>query len=76
MKHPSIADPVEFFPSHSENLASPVPDEILILPVQFVASSVRILHTQDGTCVCLKKAKQRPNRKGKPGGKFADLVRI
>jgi len=76
MKHPSIADRVEFFPSHSENLASLIPGEILILPVQFVASSVRILHTQDGSCVCLKKAKQRPNRKGKPSGKFADPVRI
>ena len=25
-------------------------------------------------CVCLKEAKQRPDRKGQPGGKFADLV--
>ena len=25
-------------------------------------------------CVCLKKAKQRPDRKEQPGGKFADPV--
>ena len=35
-----------------------------------MASPVRLLHTQHS----LKKAKQRPDRKGQPGGKFADPV--
>ena len=43
LKHPSVTDPVkpepvDFFPSPSQNLALPVPSEIFNLPGQFVDS--------------------------------------
>ena len=49
--HPSVPHPVkpgpqDSFPSSSENLASSLPGEILILPGQFVAYSLQVLHTQ------------------------------
>ena len=50
-KHPSVTDPVkpdpvDFSPSPSENLASRYLVKVLTLPGQFVASPVRLLHTQ------------------------------
>ena len=50
-KQPSVTDPakpysVDFFPSLSDNLASPVLVKLLILHGQFVASLVRLLHAQ------------------------------
>ena len=38
--------------------------------------SARIIPSFDIICVCLKKAKQRPDIEGEPGGQFVVLVRI
>ena len=35
-----------------------------------MATLVRLLHNKHVICVCLKKAKQRPDRKGQPGRQF------
>ena len=66
-------EPIDFFPSSSENLASPVPGEIfkfysanLWLP----RSDFYIPSTYISFRAYLKKAKQRPDRKGQPGGKL------
>ena len=68
-------EPTDFFPSSSENLASPVPGEIfkfysanLWLP----RSDFYIPSTYISFRAYLKKAKQRPDRKGQPGGNFTD----
>ena len=67
---PVKPDPVDFFASAGENLASPVHGEILNftrpvcgLPGATLTNPAYII------CVCLKKAKQRPDRKGQPSEK-------
>ena len=68
--------PSGFFPSPTENFASLVRGEISFFtrPVcGFPGSS--FTYPAYITFVCLKKAKQRLDRKGKPGGKFAASVK-
>ena len=72
---PVKPDPVDFFTAPSENLGSLVPGEIVNFtrpvcgfPGASFTYPVYII------CVCFKKAKQRPDRKGQLGGKFADPV--
>ena len=71
-------DPVDTYPSSSENLATLIPGEIFRacgLPGATFTYPVYII------CVCLKKAKQRPDIKGqpvwwkicRPGGVFSKL---
>ena len=69
--------PSVLFPSSSENLASPVPGEIFNF-TRSVCGFPCATFTQPAYIfsVCLKKAKRRPDRKGQPGGKFADQVRF
>jgi len=66
---------VDFSPSPSENLASPEPGEIFNFtrPVDGFPGAI-FTYPAYIICVCLKKAKQRPDRDGLPGGKFADPV--
>ena len=62
---------MDFCSSSSENLTSPVPGRIhnFTRPVYgFPSINIYII------CECLKKEKQRPDRNGQPGGKFADPV--
>ena len=72
LKHPSVTDPVkpdpvDFFPSPSQNLASPVPDKIFnfsqvslwLLQCDFYIPSI-----YHNSCVCLTAANQGPDRKG------------
>ena len=80
LPHPSPTDsvkpdPVDFFPSSSENLASPLRGEIsnFTRPVCGFPGAT-FTSPEYIICVCLKKAKQRPDRKGQPGGKFARPV--
>ena len=72
---PVQPDPVHFFPSPCKNLASPVPGEIFsfIRPVCGFPSAT-FTYTAYIICVCLKKDKQRPDRKRQTGGKFTDRV--
>ena len=65
--HPSVPHPVkpgpqDSFPSSSENLVSPLPGEILILPGQFVAYSLQVLHTQ-----CIRSTKAETSAKRSMG---------
>ena len=60
---PVKRDPVDTYPSSSENLATPVPGEIFRacgVPCATFTYPAYII------CVCLKKAKQRPDIKGRP----------
>ena len=66
---------MDFLSSASENLASPVSGETLNftqpvcgLPAVIFPRPVCII------CLCLKKAKQRPDIKAQRGGKFVGLV--
>ena len=86
---PSVTDPVkpdpmDYFPSPSDNLASPrYLVKFLILRGQFMVVPMWLLYIQRQEpwflpayiiCVCLKRQKQRPDRKGKPGEIYADQV--
>jgi len=81
---PVKPDPMDYFPSPSDNLASPrCLVKFLILRGQFMAVPMWLLYIQRQEpwflpayiiCVCLKRQKQRPDRKGKPGEKYADQV--
>ena len=81
LEHRSVTDPVkpdsvDFFPSAaSENLAFPLPDENFNFnrPVCGFPGAT-FTYPAYNICVCLKKAKQRPDRKGQPGIKFADTM--
>ena len=81
LAHPYVTDPVkpdpvDFFLFHSENfLASPVPGEIcnFTRPVCGFPGAI-LTYPAYIIFVCLKKVKQRPGRKGQPGGQFADTV--
>ena len=78
--HPSVTDPVkpdpgDFFPSPSKNLAYPVPGEIFSFTRPVCGfSGATFTYPANIVCVCLKRAKQRPDREGQPGGQFADQV--
>ena len=79
-EHPSATeplklDPVRFFPSPSENLASPLPHEIFNFtrPVCGFPGTT-FTYPAYIICVCLKKAKQGHDRKGQASGKFAGEV--
>ena len=72
-EYPSVSDPakpdlVDFFRSHSENLASTVSGEIFYFtrPV-YGFPGATFIYPAYIICVCLRKAKQRPDRKGQPG---------
>ena len=79
--HPPVTDPVkpdpvDFLSSSSENLASPVPGEILNFTRRPVCGFPGATSTYPACiiCICLKKAKQRLDRKGQPAETFADPV--
>ena len=81
-KYPSVTDPVkpdpvDFFPSPSENLASQAPGEIFYFtrPVCGFPSAT-FTYPAYITCARLKKEKQRPDRKGQPGGKLSSVLRL
>ena len=80
-KQPSVTDPVkpdpvDILPSPSENLASPVPAWRICNLTRPVCGFPGPTFTYPAYTICvrLKKAKQRHDRKGQPGGKFADPV--
>ena len=67
---PAKPDPVDLFPSPNENLASPVSGEIF---TEFYSVGMWLPRCDFyiPSAYHLKKSKQRPDRKGQPGGKFA-----
>ena len=73
VRDPVKPDPVDFLSSCSEDLASPVPVEILNF-TRPVCAFLGATFTYPAwiICICLKKAKQRLDRKGQPAEKFAD----
>lgn len=71
VKQPSVTDPVKpdpvnILPSPSENLASPVPAWRICNLTRPVCGFPGLTFTYPAytICVCLKKAEQRPDRKG------------
>ena len=75
IKEPVKPDPVDFLPSPSENVTSPVSGEIsnFTRPVCDFHGAT-LTYPSYTIYVCLKKGKQRSDRKGKPAGKLADQV--
>ena len=60
-------DPVEFFLSLSENVGSPVPDELYNFTWTVCGlSGALFTYPACILCLCLKKAKQRSDRRGNP----------
>ena len=80
MIHPTVtdpvkSDPVDFFPSPSEHLASTVTGESFNFTQPGCGfPGATFTYRAYIICVCLKRTKQGPDGEGQAGGKFADAV--